>query len=243
MIDLRRLAPAFVLLLAACSAQPSPISPTEVRPREAIPAPSPVVSCWPDGCSGFPGPAAGPLAPSTSWGGLWSVAGGVAVLRPTWLPEDAARETFWRAVTTDRWGLAYYRVSYVGRHEPDYPDGREWITGRRFTFITETVVQPTPFVRPDFWFVDGIASNPAPGSAATEAVAVRGRSGEIITRDHPYVGQWSLQLSWTENGYRYAIQASFRSSRDELVHIADSMLAMTDATSEMGAAPRTDGGV
>jgi len=132
-----------------------------------------------------------------AWGGIWSEAMGVAVLRPTWLPKGQDEYEFIRAVGTSRDGLFNYDMRYY-----------------EVRSVPGTIA----------WNVDFFADSlETPGGGfihfggAPETVTVRGRAATLTGNGSP-----GWVLVWSEGNYRYAIQA-FAISRQDLLRIADSL--------------------
>jgi DNA-directed RNA polymerase specialized sigma24 family protein len=137
------------------------------------------------------------------WGGIWSEAKGVAVLRPTWLPRSTDGYHVYPGVGTSRDGFFHYDVSYYDLHS-----------------VAGTTV----------WFDVFADSLEGPGGGliqlggAPETVTVRGRAATLTGNGSP-----GWVLVWSEGNFRYAIQA-FAVSREDLLRIADSLAPVVDAT-------------
>ena len=143
-----------------------------------------------------------PLPTETEiWGGLWSRANGVAVLRPTWLPKSNDEYHVFPEGGTSRDGFFNYGVSYY-----------------ELRSTTGTTVWME-------FFADSLET---PGGGfihfvgVPETVTVRGRAATLTGTGSP-----GWVLVWSEGDYRYAIQA-FGVSREDLVRIADSLAAVVD---------------
>jgi hypothetical protein len=142
-----------------------------------------------------------------AWGAIWARANGVAVLRPTWLPKskDDYQIGILPDIGTSRDGFFEYDLSYLELHSE----------------IGKTV-----------WNVefsaDSLDGPGAPGlqqfGGAVEDVKVRAHAAELFGNGSP---GWTLE--WNEGNYRYAIQA-FGVSREDLLHITDSLAPVIDDT-------------
>lgn len=147
-----------------------------------------------------------PLFPEAeAWGAIWARANGVAVLRPTWLPKS--KDEYQMGLpnaSASRDGFFEYDVSYLELH----------------SVIGKTV-----------WNVEFSADSlDGPGRAlqefggAAQDAKVRGHAAELFGNGSP---GWTL--AWNEGNYRYAIQA-FGVSREDLLHITDSLAPVIDDT-------------
>ena len=141
-----------------------------------------------------------------AWGAIWARANGVAVLRPTWLPKskDEYQIGILPDIGTSRDGFFEYDLSYLELH----------------SVIGKTV-----------WNVEFSADSlDGPGRAlqefggAAQDAKARGHAAELFGNGSP---GWTL--AWNEGNYRYAIQA-FGVSREDLLHITDSLAAVIDDT-------------
>jgi hypothetical protein len=145
-----------------------------------------------------------PLSPEAeAWGAIWARANGVAVLRPTWLPKSKDEYQI-RPDPGTRDGFFEYDMWYVELH----------------SVIGKTV-----------WNVEFSADSlDGPGRAlqefggAAQDAKVRGHAAELFGNGSP---GWTL--AWNEGNYRYAIQA-FGVSREDLLHITDSLAPVIDDT-------------
>ena len=141
-----------------------------------------------------------------AWGAIWARANGVAVLRPTWLPKskDEYQIGILPDIGTSGGGFFSYDMSYVELH---------------------------PAIGKTVWNVefsaDSLDGQPRGlqqfDSAAQDAEA-RGHVAELFGNGSP---GWTLV--WNEGNYRYAIQA-FGVSREDLLHITDSLAPVIDDT-------------
>jgi RNA polymerase sigma-70 factor (ECF subfamily) len=138
------------------------------------------------------------------WGGIWSQAKGVAVLRPGWLPKGKDEYQVFFSASTSSSGFMQYSVSY---YEPRSVPG--------------TVV----------WNIEFLADSlEAPGrglqqfGGLPETLTMRGHAAELYGNGSP---GWTLV--WSDGNYRYAIQAS-AVSREDLMRIADSLAPVIDGT-------------
>jgi hypothetical protein len=131
---------------------------------------------------------------------IYKHAGGVVVLRPTWLPPDPGQVA--SSVAASSRGLVEYGLVY-GRYQ-GFLDPRV----RQIIFLAETLEPHESRLIP----VEGVSA----------LVTVRGHQAELVGNAS---GAW--QLVWTEGGYRYAIQAA-GITRDELLRIAGSLAPVVD---------------
>jgi len=141
-----------------------------------------------------------------AWGAIWARANGVAVLRPTWLPKskDEYQIGILPDIGTSRGGFFSYDMSYVELH----------------SVIGKTVWSVE-------FFADSLDGQPRAlqqlGGAPQDA-EVRGHAAELFGNGSP---GWTL--AWNEGNYRYAIEA-FGVSREDLLHITDSLAPVIDDT-------------
>jgi DNA-directed RNA polymerase specialized sigma24 family protein len=133
------------------------------------------------------------------WGGIWSEAKGIAVLRPTWLPKSTDEYQVFPVVRTSPDGFLSYDVSYTELH-------------------SVSIV----------WNVEFFADLETEGrglmhfGGVPQTVAIRGHAAELTGNGSP-----GWVLVWSEGNYQYAIQA-FAISREDLLRIADSLLPVVD---------------
>jgi hypothetical protein len=154
-------------------------------------------------------PSATPIADLTQlpedakWGRVWSLSNGIAVYRPRWLPPqtDGYNAVFWIDASTS--GLSRYRFSYYVK-EPATP-------GRVVRSVEFMAARDTENV--------GLVAVDAP----REHVTVLGSAAELVGTN--VVPIW--EISWSEPGYRYGIEA-VGFSREELLRIADSLAQVID---------------
>ena len=168
--------------------------PSRIGVRDPPATPSPTFS---RNDSGTPLPTE-----AEAWGGIWSQAKGVAVLRPTWLPKSKDEYGIDPVVRTSADGFFSYSFSYVELHS--VPGTTVW-TVEFFASSLET---------PGGGFVHF--------SGVPETITIRGHAAELTGNGSP-----GWVLVWTEGHYRYAIQA-FAVSRDDLLRIADSLAQVVD---------------
>jgi RNA polymerase sigma factor (sigma-70 family) len=136
-----------------------------------------------------------------AWGGIWSHAKGVAVLRPTWLPKSNDDYQIYPVVGTSVDGSLRYSFLYM---EHSVPGTIPW-TAEFFADSLET--EGGGFIQ---------------FGGVPETVTIRGHAAELTGTGSPV---WVLV--WTEGNYRYAIQ-SFAISREDLLRIADSLAPVVD---------------
>jgi DNA-directed RNA polymerase specialized sigma24 family protein len=141
------------------------------------------------------------------WGGIWSQANGVAVLRPTWLPKSKDEYQFFPGVGTSRDGSFHYDVSYYELRSA--PGTTVW-----FDFFADSLERPG----------GGLIQF----GGVPETVTIRGHAAELSGNGSP-----GLVVVWSEGNYRYALQA-FAISREDLLHIADSLAPVIDDTGRTG---------
>ncbi len=145
-----------------------------------------------------------PLPTETEiWGGLWSRANGVAVLRPTWLPKSKDEYEVHPGVGTSRDGSFSYLVSYDDALR-SIPRTTVW----NVLFAADSLEGPSRSVM----FGDVL-----------EVLTIRGHAAEL-TGNSALPG-WVLV--WSEGNYRYTIQA-FAVTREDLLRIADSLAPVVD---------------
>jgi hypothetical protein len=157
----------------------------------AKPAPSNLIRLAPGGTE------------AQTWGKVWSVATGVTVLRPTWLPVSDL-DTSYDVMATSRGGLYRYIVGYYPRSvSPTAP------RPPRLLFIAEGP--------------DVLPPQLGPGDRA-ENVTVRGQAGRLITAPGD-----EARVVWSENGIRYTIQAAAGISSTDVLRIAESLAPVVDA--------------
>jgi DNA-directed RNA polymerase specialized sigma24 family protein len=144
-----------------------------------------------------------PLPTETEiWGGLWSRANGVAVLRPTWLPKSKDEYHVFLEGSTSRDGFFNYGVSYYELRS--VPGTTVW----NIVFVADSLEGPSR----------GLMFRGVP-----ERLTIRGHAAELTGNS----GLPGWVLVWSEGNYRYTIQA-FGVSREDLVRIADSLAAVVD---------------
>jgi DNA-directed RNA polymerase specialized sigma24 family protein len=167
--------------------------PSRMGVREPRATPSPTFS---RNDSGTPLPTEAEI-----WGGIWTQANGIAVLRPTWLPKSNDEYHVFPEGGTSRDGFFYYGVSYYELRSD--PGTTVWME----------------------FFADSLETT---GGAfihfggVPETVTIRGHAAELTGNGSP-----GWVLVWSEGNYRYAIQA-FGVSREDLVRIADSLAPVVD---------------
>jgi RNA polymerase sigma-70 factor (ECF subfamily) len=138
------------------------------------------------------------------WGGIWSQANGIAVLRPTWLPKSKDEYHVFPEGGTSRDGFFSYGVSY---YELRSALGTVvW----RVEFLADSLEIPSTGL---FQF-GGLA----------ETVTIRGHAAALTGNGSP-----GWVLVWSEGSYRYAVQA-FAISREDLLRIANSLAPVIDDT-------------
>ncbi|HTJ60128.1 MAG TPA: hypothetical protein VL333_02935 [Candidatus Saccharimonadales bacterium] len=139
-----------------------------------------------------------------AWGAIWTRANGVAVLRPTWLPKNKDEYQFFPDASTSRDGFFTYDMAYYELHS-----------------VIGTTVWNVEFS------ADSLDGQPRAlqqfGGAAQDAKAP-GYAAKLFGNGSP---GWTLV--WSEGNYRYAIQA-FGVSREDLLHITDSLAPVIDGT-------------
>ena len=143
-----------------------------------------------------------------AWGGIWSEAKGVAVLRPTWLPKGQDEYQFIRAVGTSRDGLFNYDMRYYDVRS--VPGAIAW----NVDFFADSLETEGG----GFIHFGGVP----------ETVTIRGHAAELTGNGSP-----GWVLVWSEGNYRYAIQA-FAISRADLLRIANSLARVIDGTGRTG---------
>ena len=136
-----------------------------------------------------------------AWGGIWSQANGVAVLRPTWLPRSTDAYQFFPGVGTSRGGFFGYDASYYELHSA--PGTTVWMEFSADSLETQG---------------GGLIQF----GGVPETVTIRGHTAELTGTGSP-----GWRLIWSEGNYRYAIQA-FAVSREDLLRIADSLAPVVD---------------
>ncbi|MEA2660731.1 MAG: hypothetical protein QOH08_303 [Chloroflexota bacterium] len=146
--------------------------------------------------------SATPVSEAEAWGGIWSLANGAAVLRPTWLPKSKDEYQILPDFGTSRDALSFYSFLYVEVHSVQ---GK---TVWNVEFLAESL--------------DGPRRGLQQFGGAAEAVQVRGHAAELFGNGSP---GWTLV--WNEGNYRYAIQA-FGVRREDLVAITDSLAPVID---------------
>jgi hypothetical protein len=142
------------------------------------------------------------VSEAEAWGGIWSLANGAAVLRPTWLPKSKDEYQILPDFGTSRDALSFYSFLYVEVHSVQ---GK---TVWNVEFLAESL--------------DGPRRGLQQFGGAAEAVQVRGHAAELFGNGSP---GWTLV--WNEGNYRYAIQA-FGVRREDLVAITDSLAPVID---------------
>jgi hypothetical protein len=136
-----------------------------------------------------------------TWGAIWSRAQGVGVLRPAWLPKSKDEYQVFPGAVVSSGGSFTYGVSYYE-------------------------LRSTPGAA--VWHIDLIAASfDGPGGVVQlggvpESVTVRGQAALLTGNGSP-----GWVLVWNEGNSRYAIQA-FGVSRDDLLHVADSLAPVVD---------------
>jgi hypothetical protein len=137
-----------------------------------------------------------------AWGEIWTKANGVAVLRPMWLPKSGDEYQISPGNGSSRDGLFSYDMSYYERQPRPSPG---------------TIVSNIEFFgdRPPGRGLQQFGRLP-------ETITIRGHAAELYGNGSP---GWTLV--WSEEGYRYAIQA-FAVSREDLLRIADSLAPVID---------------
>jgi hypothetical protein len=146
-----------------------------------------------------------PLSPEAgAWGAIWARANGVAVLRPTWLPKNRDEYQLLPDASTSRGGFFTYDMSYYELHS-----------------VIGTTVWNVEFSADS---LDGQPRALQQFGGPVEDAKVRGHAAELFGNGSP---GWTL--AWNEGNYRYAIQA-FGVSREDLLHITDSLAPVIDDT-------------
>jgi RNA polymerase sigma factor (sigma-70 family) len=174
--------------------------PSRIGVAEPLTTPSPTFS---RNDSGTPLPTE-----AEAWGGIWSQANGVAVLRPTWLPKSKDEYQVSPGIGISRDGFFNYGVSYY-----------------ELRSVPGTTV----------WHVDFLADSLETQGrgliqlgGGPETVTIRGHAAELTGNGSP-----GWVVVWSEGNYRYAIQA-FAVSREDLLRIADSLAQVIDDTGRTG---------
>ncbi|MEK6208463.1 MAG: RNA polymerase sigma factor [Chloroflexota bacterium] len=138
------------------------------------------------------------------WGGIWSRAKGVAVLRPTWLPKSKDEYQVSPGSAPRVTGFSNYGVSYY-----------------ELRSVPGTIVWHVEF------FADSLET-PGGGliqfGGVPETVTVRGHAAELTGNGSP-----GWVLVWSEGDYRYAIQG-FAIRREDLLRVANSLAPVIDET-------------
>src|SRR6266550_1449147 len=167
--------------------------PSRVGVRESPATPSPTFSRNDSGR---------PLSTEAEvWGGIWSQANGIAVLRPTWLPRSNDEYQFFPGVGTSRGGFFGYDVSYYELHSA--PGTTVWME----------------------FFADSLETQGGgliQFGGVPDTVTIRGHTAELTGTGSP-----GWVLVWSEGSYRYAIQA-FAVSREQLFRIVESLAPVVD---------------
>jgi hypothetical protein len=171
---------------------PSPI-------RESTISPSPTFARFDSGT---------PLPPEAeAWGGLWSRAKGVPVLRPTWLPRSKDEYQISARVGSPDASF-HYSFQYLEVHS--IVGSTVWSV----EFFADSLDQP----------IHGFQKF----NGAVEDTTTRGHAAQLFGNGSP---GWTLV--WSEGEYRYAITA-FAVSRDDLLRIAGSLAQVIDDTGRAG---------
>ncbi|MFN2572674.1 MAG: DUF4367 domain-containing protein [Gemmatimonadales bacterium] len=143
-------------------------------------------------------------AEAAAWGAIWARANGVAVLRPTWLPRGEDEYQILPDSRASSGAFFTYRVSYFELHP----------------VLAKTVWNVEFFADS----LDGPNRSLQQFGGPVEDAKARGHAAELYGNGSP---GWTLV--WNEGNYRYAIQA-FAVSREDLLHIAESLAPVTDDT-------------
>jgi hypothetical protein len=141
---------------------------------------------------------------AAAWGAIWARANGVAVLRPTWLPKS--------------------KDDYQILPEIDISGDRLFNYGISYYELRSVIGQTVWHVEFSAESLDGPGRGLQEFGGALEPAMVRGHTAELFGNGSP---GWTL--IWNEGNYRYAIQA-FGVSREELLHITESLAPVLDGT-------------
>jgi len=149
------------------------------------------------------------LSDDAKWGHVWSLANGISVLRPTWLPAEVAGYSTGFSVDGGSDGLARYRFWYYanGRSSP----GTVGSPGAPVRSIQLAAVRGGQVLR------DVSLSTPPQMMIVRGNVAVLTGTASVPVWD----------LSWSDLGYAYDVQGVGYTS-DELLRIVTSLREVID---------------
>lgn len=187
---------AIVVLLGGLAVIAPWRPPDRVRQLAVSPTPTPIsdLSQVPEG---------------VQWGHVWSLANGVSVFRPTWLPPAADGYATGFSVGGGTGGLDGYRFWYYANEA--HPTGRvvrsiELMAAREGRSLGLTALDSTAAI-----------------------TTVRGEPAQIVGTD--IVPLW--ELSWSGLGYEYGVQV-VGYSRDDAVRIANALSRVIDDAGNVG---------